>query len=145
MKLYTIGVSKKSAEDFFSVLEKAEIDKLIDIRLNNKSQLLGFSKGKDLRYFCNKCFKIEYEHIPLFAPSKEILNNYKKDKDWDLYKKKFIHLLNSRPIIDKFKKVAGNFENICFLCSEPKTDKCHRRLISEYISNKISGILVFHL
>jgi uncharacterized protein (DUF488 family) len=145
MKLFTIGVSKKTAEDFFSALEKANIDTLIDIRLNNNSQLLGFSKGKDLEYFCNKCFNIKYKHVPLFAPTKEILNKYRKDKNWDSYKTQFLSLLNTRPIAHKFKGVAANANNICLLCSEPKSDKCHRGLIAEYLKENIKDLTITHL
>lgn len=145
MKLYTIGTSKKNAEEFFAALEKAKIEVLIDARLNNKSQLLGFSKGKDLEFFCNKCFKIKYHHVPLFAPTKEILNGYQKDKDWDLYKKRFHSLLISRPIIDKFKAIAAYSNNVCLLCSEPKPDKCHRRLLAEHVSSILKDVEIIHL
>jgi uncharacterized protein (DUF488 family) len=145
MKLYTIGTSKITAEEFFNALVKAGIELLVDIRLNNKSQLLGFSKGKDLEYFCNKCFKMKYQHVPLFAPTKEILNDYQNSKDWDLYEKRFHKLLNSRPIIDKYKQISANANNICLLCSESKPEKCHRRLVAEYISSGISDITIIHL
>ena len=44
MKVYTLGISKKSAEEFFTILKKTDVKKVIDIRLNNRSQLLSFRK-----------------------------------------------------------------------------------------------------
>ena len=45
MTIYTIGFTQKSAEQFFEAIKKNNIELLIDVRLNNKSQLAGFSKG----------------------------------------------------------------------------------------------------
>ena len=145
MNLFTIGVSKKSAEEFFSALGRHKIEKLIDIRLNNKSQLLGFSKGIDLEYFCKKCHDIEYEHMPLFAPTKDILSKYKRDKDWEAYERSYNKLLESRAIIDLFNKAAGKNQNVCLLCSEPKADKCHRRLVADFIARRLNKVKVIHI
>ena len=78
MKLYTIGFIKKSARVFFETLLKNNIKRLVDIRLNNTSQLAGFTKREDLRYFLEAIGNIEYIHLEKFAPSKELLNAYKK-------------------------------------------------------------------
>ena len=145
MNLCTIGASKKSAEGFFSALGRNKIEKLIDIRLNNKSQLLGFSKGRDLEYFCKKCHDIEYEHVPIFAPTKDVLSKYKKDKDWEAYERSYSKLLESRAIIDLFNKTAGEYQNVCLLCSEPKADKCHRRLVAEFIASRLNKVKVIHI
>ena len=51
MIIYTIGFTKKSAEDFFEKIINEEIEVLIDTRLNNKSQLSFFSKVIYLPYF----------------------------------------------------------------------------------------------
>lgn len=145
MKVYTVGVSKKSAEEFFTILKKADVEKLIDIRLKNKSQLLGFSKGQDLKYFCEKCHGIKYEYAPLLAPTKELLKKYQRDKDWSFYEAEFLRILESRRTIDIFPKICGDVKNICLLCSEPTAQNCHRRLVAEYIANHISGIKIVHL
>ena len=145
MKVYTLGISKKSAEEFFTILKKADVKKVIDIRLNNRSQLLGFSKWQDLKYFCEKCHGIRYEHVPLLAPTKVLLKKYQKDKNWSFYEVEFLRILESRPTIDIFKKACKDVNNICLLCSEPTAQKCHRKLVAEYIANHISGIKIGHL
>ncbi|MFH1581571.1 MAG: DUF488 domain-containing protein [Pseudomonadota bacterium] len=137
MKLFTIGTSKKSAEDFFASLSKAHIEKILDIRLNNSSQLLGFSKNKDLKYFCEHCHSISYEHVPLLAPTDKILKQYKKDKDWLTYERVFVNILNSRPAIEIFEKACEGFNNVCLLCSESGAQKCHRRLVAEYLAKQL--------
>lgn len=56
--LYTIGYTGKTAEKFFCLLQKTTANKVIDIRLNNSSQLSGFSKKSDLPFFFRKDFKL---------------------------------------------------------------------------------------
>lgn len=145
MKLYTIGVSKKTAEQFFKLLKKNKVKKLLDIRLKNTSGLLGFSKTKDLKYFCEKCHNIKYEHVPLLAPTEDLLKAYQKNKDWEAYKKEFAKILKSRPIVDTFKQASDGFNNVCLLCSEPKPEKCHRRLVAEYVAKHIENLEIDHL
>ena len=145
MKVYTVGASKKSAEEFFSILKKADVEKLLDIRLNNKSQLLGFSKGKDLRYFCEKCHGIRYEHVPTLAPTEELLKKYQKDEDWPFYEVEFLRILESRPTVSIFEEARGDVENISLLCSEPAAHNCHRRLVAEYVSSRINNAEIIHL
>lgn len=145
VKLYTVGISKKSAEEFFAILNKANVEKIIDIRLNNKSQLLGFGKQQDLKYFCEKCHNIKYEHVPLWAPTKELLKKYRKDKDWAFYETEFLQILESRPTIDIFQKICGDAKNVCLLCSEPIAQNCHRKLVAEYIAGHLNDIEIVHL
>ena len=147
MEIYTIGFSKKSAYEFFSLLKENEVKKLIDIRLNNTSQLAGFTKGKDLEYFLNEICNIKYVHDTNLSPTKEILDNYKKSKiTWDDYEKQFSLLLNKRNIKEHLKqKYNANFDKSCFLCSELKPLNCHRRLIAEYIKNNFENVLIKHL
>ena len=145
IKVYTVGTSKKSAEEFFGILKKTSIEKIIDIRLNNKSQLLGFSKGQDLKYFCEKCHHIKYEYVPLLAPTKELLEKYQKDKDWSFYEIEFFQILDSRPTMNIFQKACGDVKNVCLLCSEPTPRHCHRRLVAEYLAKHNRGIKIIHL
>jgi uncharacterized protein (DUF488 family) len=145
MNLFTIGSSKKTAEEFFTTLTGNHIEILIDIRLNNTSQLLGFSKYPDLKYFLEKCHNIRYEHITLFAPTKELLSRYLKDHDWTSYQSEFSRTMKSRPIIESLQKAVKTADNICLLCSESTAERCHRRLVAEYISDKLNGIRIIHL
>ena len=58
MKLYTIGFTKKSARRFFELIKLHNIDVLVDVRLNNKSQLAGFTKEEDLEYFLSEIWNL---------------------------------------------------------------------------------------
>ena len=114
MKLFTIGFTKKSAENFFKKLCDAGVKRVIDIRLNNVSQLAGFAKKDDLSYFLKTICAIEYVHMPELAPTKDILDAYKKHKgDWAIYEKKFIELMIEREIENKL--VRELFDNSCLL------------------------------
>ncbi len=144
MKLYTIGFTKKSAEEFFELLKRSGVERVIDTRLNNVSQLAGFTKKKDLQYFLSKVSEIDYVHIPMLAPTKEILDAYKKDGgDWQTYERKYNELITSRQIEKKLSKelVSGG----CLLCSEEKPHHCHRRLVAEYLQQKWGDIAIQHL
>lgn len=143
MKLFTIGFTKKTAEVFFETLKKAGVSKLIDIRLNNNSQLAGFTKSNDLKYF-SKLFGIEYVYMLEFAPTTELLDSYKKgNTSWLQYENDYNQIIEKRiPIMNKR---AGFFENACLLCSEPKADQCHRRLAAQYIKKTFPEIDIVHL
>jgi uncharacterized protein (DUF488 family) len=136
MKLFTIGFTKKSAKEFFTILRNSSVKKLVDIRLNNSSQLAGFSKGEDLKFFLEEFCAINYYHDLNLAPTKELLDNYKnKQITWRNYEEMFDKLLLQRMVnnwLNEHYKL--NFEGVCFLCSEEKADKCHRRLVAEYIT-----------
>ncbi|MCP5493863.1 MAG: DUF488 domain-containing protein [Leptospiraceae bacterium] len=135
IRISTIGFTKKNAEYFFEKLKKSGVKRIIDVRLNNVSQLSGFAKKDDLIYFLKEIGKIEYIHIPDLAPTKEILDAYKKQKgDWITYEHKFIELLEKRFVEKKISKELLN--NGCLLCSEDKPHFCHRRLVAEYLKNK---------
>lgn len=144
MKVFTIGFTKKSAETFFTKIRSAGVSRIIDIRLNNTSQLAGFAKSDDLKYFLREICKIDYIHLPELAPTQEIMDEYKKHKgDWDLYEKRFIGLLASRQIEKSLSRKL--FENACLLCSEDIPSHCHRRLVAEYLRDKWGDIQIEHI
>lgn len=147
MKIFTIGFTKKDAKTFFELLRANEIDLLLDIRLNNVSQLAGFAKGKDLAYFVSEFLKIDYIHDLSFAPTKELLDNYRDKKiDWPLYEKVFLDLLDNRGIDEHFSNTYfKKYKNICLLCSEPSANKCHRRLVAEYIQDNHPEVEIHHI
>lgn len=145
MDIYTIGFTKKSAKEFFSILGDNKVSKVYDIRLNNSNQLAGFSKGRDLEFFLSSISNIEYSHEVMFAPTKEILDNYKKKNiTWDEYEKLYIKLLEERSIYKYVEEKNILREGICFLCSEPTEKECHRRLLVEYLSKRYN-IVIKHL
>ncbi len=123
--IYTIGFTKKSLEEFSNLLKENKITKLIDIRLNRDSQLSGFAKGRDLKYLLEKVLNIKYEVIEDFAPTKELLKEYQKNKDWNKYEIEFKRIIKERKL-ERFKdKILDKQQKICFLCSESEPDKCH--------------------
>jgi len=144
MKIFTIGFTKKNAEEFFTKIEQPGLVRLIDSRLNNISQLAGFTKKDDLKFFLKKISNIEYIHLPQTAPSKNILDAYKKNGgEWAAYEKQFLDLMESRKIektLDK-KLLDGG----CLLCSEATPHYCHRRLVAEYLKDKWSDVEIIHL
>src|SRR3972149_5512641 len=141
--IFTIGFTKKSAQTFFELLKQAGVKRLIDIRLNNESQLAGFTKKDNLQYFLKTIAGIEYTHRPEFAPTQDILNGYKKKKiTWADYEQRFQKLLKERQVEDLV--TSAELDNACLLCSEPTSDKCHRRLVVEYLRSKLGDIEICH-
>src|SRR5436305_1974879 len=99
MNVFTIGFTKKPASRFFELLRQSGTKRVVDVRLNNVSQLAGFAKKNDLEYFLRAICDIDYTHVPLLAPTQVMLDEYKKGGgDWDLYEKKFLDLMESRSI-----------------------------------------------
>jgi len=144
MKVFTIGFTKTSAESFFNRLQKAGVKRVIDVRLNNVSQLAGFAKKDDLRYFLKAIGGIAYTHEPMLAPTQEMLDAYKKDGgDWADYERRFLALIAERRIEDIVQRTA--VDGACLLCSEDKPAQCHRRLVVEYLQRKWGDIEVAHL
>ncbi len=145
MEVYSIGFTKKTAEQFFGLLKSAGIRRLLDVRLNNVSQLAGFAKRKDLPYFLREICGAEYAHEPLLAPTKEILDDYKKRKgSWEEYEHRFRALMAERRVEEKLDPSALAVPT-ALLCSEPTPDHCHRRLILEYLRDKWSELTIRHL
>ncbi len=142
--IFTMGFAKKDAEKFFKILKAAGVKKLIDVRLNNVSQLAGFTKKNDLKFFLKEICDIAYEHRPEFAPTKEILDAYKKkEMTWETYEEKYNKLLTEREASTRITPEQLN--GGCFLCSEPTANKCHRRLLAEYFKGEFEGVNIVHL
>lgn len=128
--LYTIGFTKKTAEKFFTLLKNAGVKRIVDIRLNNASQLAGFAKGADLKYLAKAILGAEYVHITDLAPTKELLKSYQdKETSWNSYVRIFSGILENRHIKEKYK--VEEFDKSCFLCTEDTPEQCHRRLVAE--------------
>jgi uncharacterized protein (DUF488 family) len=134
MKIYTIGFTKKTLEDFVTRLKKSGIQRVVDIRLNDTSQLSGFAKSPDLAFIL-KQFGIEYVSVKSLAPDKPLLGKYQKDKNWEEYEAGFKALMNSRNAEETLKSLQLDKKISCLLCSEDKPEKCHRRLVAEMLAN----------
>ncbi len=144
MKLFTIGFTKKSAEEFFTRLKQPGLVRLVNVRLNNVSQLAGFTKKNDLIYFLRAICDLDYVHMTELAPTQDILDAYKKEGgDWSVYERQFLALLAARRVEETVDKdlLAGG----CLLCSEPTPEHCHRRLVAEYLREKWGGVEIEHL
>jgi Uncharacterized conserved protein len=144
VKVYTIGFTKTTAESFFARLQKAGVKNVIDVRLNNVSQLAGFAKRDDLRYFLRSIGGIGYVHQPELAPTQEMLDAYKKERgEWEDYAGRFLALMAKRRIEDVI--VRDSLDSACLLCSEDKPHHCHRRLVAEYLKEKWGDLRILHL
>lgn len=144
MKLCTIGFTGKTAEDFFARLRAGGVKRILDVRLNNTGQLAGFSKRDDLRFFAREILGAEYLHMPLLAPTQEMLDEYRKEKrGWDRYEERFRNLMAEREIEKKIERKV--MDGGCLLCSEDKPHHCHRRIVAEYLKEKWEEVEVVHL
>jgi uncharacterized protein (DUF488 family) len=142
--IYTIGFAEKTAKEFFTKLKDAGVKTVIDIRLNNKSQLAGFTKEQDLPYFLEEIAGIKYVHKSELAPTKDILDAYKKKEiDWSEYEKRFRQLLIERHVENTVTPQL--MDKSCLLCSEPKPEKCHRRITAEYLREVWRDVKIVHL
>lgn len=144
MKIYTIGFTKKTARQFFETLCGSGARRLVDVRLNNVSQLAGFAKKQDLAYFVEKICRMEYVHLPVLAPTQDILDHYKKEKgDWQAYERSFLRLIKERQIEREVPEEL--IADGCLLCSEDEPTHCHRRLVAEYLKEHWRGVEIHHL
>ena len=144
MKLFTIGFTKKSAQQFFQTLRSSGAKRVVDVRLNNVSQLAGFAKRDDLKFFLKEVCDMDYVHTPELAPTQPMLDEYRKPKgDWETYEKRFLDLMAERKIESHLSKDL--LAEGCLLCSEDKPHHCHRRLVADYLSQHWGDVEVLHL
>jgi uncharacterized protein (DUF488 family) len=137
MKLFTIGFTKKSARTFFTKLRESGAQRVVDVRLNNVSQLAGFAKKDDLQFFLREICHMDYVHLPILAPTAEMLDTYKKKKgEWSA-------LMKSREIENNITR--EQIADGCLLCSEEKPHHCHRRLVAEYLREKWTDLEIVHI
>jgi uncharacterized protein (DUF488 family) len=145
MEVCSIGFTQKTAEQFFAILRRAGIRQLLDVRLNNVSQLAGFTKRDDLRFFLKEVCGADYRHEPLLAPTQEMLDEYKKNKgSWLDYETKFLALMADRKIENEIDRALFDVPT-ALLCSEPTAERCHRRLVLEYLRDKWGDFIITHL
>lgn len=144
LRLFTIGFTQKNAEQFFSALLDAGVRRVVDVRLNNTSQLAAFTKRTDLPYFLRQIGGIDYIHLPDLAPSRAIFDAItKRGGDWRTYEREFLALLDERRVAETIAPTLADGD--CLLCSEATPERCHRRLVAEYFRRKLGGVDVVHL
>jgi uncharacterized protein (DUF488 family) len=145
VEIYTIGFTKKSAAEFFETLKRAGIRRLIDIRLKNSAQLAGFTKRDDLAYFLREICDADYRHEPLLAPTPEMLERYRKRRaTWDEYERQFLRLMEQRRIDEILDPALFAIPTV-LLCSEPTAERCHRRLVVEFLRARWKDVQPVHL
>lgn len=144
MKVSTIGFTKKSAQQFFELLRGAGVKRIVDVRLNNGSQLAGFAKKNDLAWFARELCDVEYIHVPSLAPTKELLSGFRKGEiSWGTYETRFNALMKKRRIESALSR--EDVSDGCLLCSEDLPHHCHRRLVAEYLNKHWGGLEIKHL
>jgi uncharacterized protein (DUF488 family) len=145
MEIYSIGFTQKSAAEFFGALKAHGIERLLDVRLNNTSQLAAFAKQADLAYFLSEICGAAYEPEPLLAPTQEMLDAFKKKKgSWEDYTEAYLALIRSRKVESVLSKSSFEKKTV-LLCSEPTAEHCHRRLALEYLQQQWIGVVIHHL
>ncbi len=145
MEIYTIGFTKRTAAGFFGTLKATGIKQLIDVRLNNRSQLAGFTKRDDLAYFLREVCAADYCHEPLLAPTQEMLDAYKKCKgSWEEFERRFLALMAARQVEEYISRDLFAVPTV-LLCSEATPEHCHRRLVAEYLRDHWGAVEIIHL
>ncbi|MBL8852536.1 MAG: DUF488 domain-containing protein [Planctomycetaceae bacterium] len=145
MEIFTIGFTQSTAERFFGRLKRAGLRQLMDIRLNNRSQLAGFAKQDDLKFFLESICGMAYRHEPLLAPTQDILDAYKKNGgQWSVYEEQFMALMRERQVETKLSPEDFSQPTV-LLCSEATADQCHRRLVVEYLQQHWPDVKGVHL
>jgi uncharacterized protein (DUF488 family) len=143
IQVFTIGFTKTTAEHFFGRLKESQSRKLVDVRLNNISQLSGFAKRDDLKFFASRLCTMHYIHVPKLAPTKPMLDAYQKKRiDWPNYERQFLDLIAMRQV-EKLR--PADLDGCCLLCSEDTPHFCHRRLVAEYLGQKWGNVEIIHL
>jgi len=144
IRLFTVGFTKKNAERFFGLLRDAGVRRILDVRLNNTSQLAGFAKRDDLAYFLRAIDDIEYTELPGLAPTEAIMDSYKrKASEWPTFAASYVALLEQRNVVGSLSR--DMLDHACLLCSEDKPDHCHRRLAADYLAANFGDIEIVHL
>lgn len=144
-KVYTIGFTRKNAAEFFGALRTAGIERVLDVRTNNTSQLARFTKREDLPFFLEEICGAEYVHELLLAPPKELVDAYKKRKiPWEEYEARFLRLMVERRAEERLVPEMFDVPTV-LLCSEATPEHCHRRLVLEYLRSKWGNIDIVHL
>ena len=146
MKLYTIGFTEKRAETFFGRLRQNGVQVLVDIRISPQGQLSGFARQADLPYFLRELAGgCAYEYLPLLAPTKAILKEYRASRDWTRYAERFEALMDERNVPAALNRADFEARACCLLCSEATPEQCHRRLVAERLAAHWPAVDIVHL
>ena len=132
MTVFSLGFTKKNAEQFFHLLRANHVKTVLDVRLNNVSQLAGFAKRDDLAFFLREVANIDYVAMPDWAPTESLMKQYKSgDIGTERFEDDFMALMAQRNIERDVPRAL--LEHGCLLCSEHEPHQCHRRLVLQYL------------
>ena len=141
MRLYTIGFTGKSAREFFTILKHSDVKKVIDVRLYPSTKDSGFARSADLAFFLKVLCHIDYEHRKDFAPTAKLLKDFKEGQiNWNEYVTQYDSICHARHFT-----LMPDMDRCCFLCAEPTSEKCHRRLLVEYLARQETDVEIVHL
>jgi len=144
LNLYTIGFTGKSAEQFFTLVSETKASRLIDIRINRTSQLAGFAKEQDLKFFIPQLTNMEYVVREELAPTKDLLASYRRqDIAWEQFAERYEQLLRERLLQNALS--LEDFSNSILLCSEKEPEKCHRTLLANILIEQFPSLEIVNL
>jgi uncharacterized protein (DUF488 family) len=145
MKIFTIGFTKKSAEEFFRLLKSNGIQRIVDIRVHPGGQLAGFAKDRDLAFFLRELAGIDYVYQPELAPAEELMKSYRADKDTAVWEAGYRQLLAENGMPGKLDRRIFEDKVCCLLCSEAEAEHCHRRIAAEMMKAEWGNVEIIHL
>ena len=143
--IHTIGFTQTTAADFFGRLRAARIERLVDVRRNNVSQLAGFAKRDDLEFFLREICGADYVHELRLAPVESDLKDYRNGKwPWSEYEARYLKMLRDHDVAKKVPRSLFEKRSV-LLCSESTPEHCHRRLAAEYLRDAWGNVEIVHL
>ena len=143
MRIYTLGFSHKSAEEFFDMLRESGVRRVVDIRRSNTNQLAGFTKKDDLRYFLRVILDMPYTHELALAPSADLMHAYRHDEvGFDEFSKQLREEYDAGEVSSLDRSL---FDDAVLLCSEADPSTCHRLVAAEYLAEVWDDVEIVHL
>lgn len=133
--LFTIGYEGITLESYLNKLIKNNIKVLCDVRKNALSMKYGFSKSQ-LKNACNGV-GIDYIHIPEVGIDSEQRQELKSQNDYDFLFENY-KIQNLKKTIDSQTEILNLLKinkRIALTCFEADICQCHRKHLSEAITN----------
>jgi uncharacterized protein (DUF488 family) len=129
MKIYTLGHSTRSFEEFINILKNFQVELVLDVRKFPSSKKFPWFNKENLEKELTKN-KIEYIHFPeLGGYRKEGYENFAKSEEFEKAIKKLLEVIDEK--------------NSLILCAEALWWRCHRRYIANHLASL--GYQVIHI
>ncbi len=120
MRIYTIGHSNRSIDEFLNILKKYGIECVIDVRRFPTSKFEYFKKENIASIL--KRNNIRYFHFPSLGGFRGGYDKWMLSKEW-------------KNAYEKLKSVASSCI-AAIMCAEKLPFRCHRRYISKALSEE---------